>query len=107
MTGTGVVKKDGAAQFVMGVELQVLSGEKRGPKGTLSGSVAERCDVEGKKAAAAEAGDKLKGVAEQAKETVKGKYQQVKSWKDTVQQKTEEERQRPGWNSPAFDALWA
>lgn len=102
-TGTGVVKKDGAAQFAMGAEPQVLSGEKRGPKGTLSDSVAERCDVEGKKAAAAEAGDKLRGVAEQAKEGAKEGVRKVRGFGEAVERKTEEERGREGWRSAAFD----
>ncbi|TBU21761.1 hypothetical protein BD311DRAFT_677580 [Dichomitus squalens] len=103
-TGTGVIKDDNNTQFAMGAEPQVLSGDKHGPKGTFSDSVGERVDRNVDVDATVK---DAKGVAEQATEVVKGKYRQVKSWTDTVQQKTEEERQRSGWNSPAFDALWA
>ncbi|KAH9911872.1 uncharacterized protein B0H18DRAFT_1127893 [Fomitopsis serialis] len=102
-TGTGVVKRDGEAQFAMGAEPQVLGGEKRGPKGTLSESVAERYDLEGKKEAAAETGGQLKGVAEQAKEGVKEGVRKVRGFGEAVERKTEEERGRDGWQSSAFD----
>ncbi|KAI1786208.1 hypothetical protein LXA43DRAFT_1111273 [Ganoderma leucocontextum] len=95
-TGTGVVKDDKDVQFAMGVEPQVLSGEKRGPKGTFAESLGER-----------EEGEEAMGVVEQVKEMAKEKVREVRSWKDTLQQKAEEERQRPGWQSSAFDALWA
>ncbi|KZT63342.1 hypothetical protein DAEQUDRAFT_815713 [Daedalea quercina L-15889] len=62
----GIVKKDGDMHFAIGAEPQVLSGEKRGPKGTLSNSVAQWYDLEGKKDAAAEGAERVKGVAEQA-----------------------------------------
>lgn len=96
-TGTGLVKEDkeGDVQFAMGVEPQVLSGEKRGPKGTFAESLGERGDVA-----------QAEGVVEQVKETAREKMRRVRSWKDTMQQKTEEERQRPGWRSEAFEAMW-
>ena len=74
-TGTGVIKDVEGAQFAMGAEPQVLSGEKRGPKGTFAEGM--DVDVEGKIESA-------KDVAGQAKETVKGKVQEVKSWADTL-----------------------
>ncbi|TFY53591.1 hypothetical protein EVJ58_g9367, partial [Rhodofomes roseus] len=101
--GRGVVRKDGATQFAMGAEPQVLGGEKRGPKGTLSDSVAERYDVEGKKRAAAETGEQLRGVGEQAKESVKEGVQKARSFGEAVERKAEEERSRGGWQSSAFD----
>ncbi|KAH9848172.1 hypothetical protein C2E23DRAFT_764248 [Lenzites betulinus] len=100
-TGTGLVKQDAAtgAQFAMGAEPQVLSGEKRGPRGTFAQPVGERAPE------LAAAGDKAKGVAEQAKAVVKGKVREVKSFAETVRAKADEEKARPGWESPAFD--WA
>ncbi|KAH9915997.1 uncharacterized protein B0H18DRAFT_1124540 [Fomitopsis serialis] len=56
-TGSGVVRREGEAQFAMGAEVQALGGKKRGPKGMLS----ER--VKG-----------VKGVMEQAKEGVKNGF---------------------------------
>ncbi|TFK87277.1 hypothetical protein K466DRAFT_117691 [Polyporus arcularius HHB13444] len=99
-TGTGLIKSDKNATFAMGAEPQVLSGEKRGPKGSFADSVGDRMDTEvDLDAKAAQAKD----VAVQAKETVKAQVQKVKSWKDTVNAKAEEERARPGWQSGAFD----
>ena len=103
-TGTGVIKSDKEATFAMGAEPQVLSGEKRGPKGTFADSVGERMGTETQVDLDAKVAQ-AKGVAEQAVETVKDKVQKVKSWKDTVDAKVEEERARPGWQSAAFD--WA
>lgn len=93
-TGTGIVKDDKDAQFAMGAEPQVLSGDKRGPKGTFADSV--DADVQGKL-------EDAKDVAQQVKETVKDKVRQIKSWTDMVSEKAEEEKARPGWKSDAFD----
>ncbi|KAI0684681.1 hypothetical protein C8T65DRAFT_748562 [Cerioporus squamosus] len=99
-TGTGLIKSDKDATFAMGAEPQVLSGEKRGPKGNFADSIGDRMDKDvDLNAKAAQAKD----VAVQAKETVKVQVQKVKSWKDTVEAKAEEERARPGWQSGAFD----
>ncbi|KAI0752306.1 hypothetical protein C8Q80DRAFT_1217036 [Daedaleopsis nitida] len=103
-TGTGIIKDDKGSDvtFAMGAEPQVLSGEKRGPKGTFADSVGERVerntdmDVDAHVANA-------KGLAQQAGETVKEKVQAVKSWKDTVERKVEEEKAKDGWESSAFD----
>ncbi|KZT08287.1 uncharacterized protein LAESUDRAFT_697852 [Laetiporus sulphureus 93-53] len=95
-TGTGVIKQDKDSKFAMGAEPQVLSGEKRGPKGTFSESMAEPQDI-GQKAAQA------KGVVQQVKETAKQKVQKVKSFKDAVSTKIEEEESREGWQSAAFN----
>ncbi|OCH86793.1 hypothetical protein OBBRIDRAFT_204740 [Obba rivulosa] len=97
-TGTGVIKEDNGAQFAMGAEPQVLSGEQHGPKGTFSEPLADRMDVDSKVEGAA-------GVAEQAKETVKEGARKVKSFKDSVKEKTEREKRTPGWQSRAFDAV--
>lgn len=104
-TGTGIIKDDKAsgAQFAMGVEPQVLSGEKRGPKGTFSDKVEDRMDVEGVEGQVQAQVDSAKGVVEQAKQTLKGKVREVKSWKDTVESKTDEERAKDGWQTSAFD----
>ena len=101
-TGTGVIKSDKEATFAMGAEPQVLSGEKRGPKGTFAKSAEQRAE-EAPDANVEGAMVDAQGIAKQAKETVKGKVREVKSWADTVSRKTEEERAREGWQSPAFD----
>ncbi|KAI0363499.1 hypothetical protein BV20DRAFT_975593 [Pilatotrama ljubarskyi] len=95
-TGTGIIKDDKGSQFAMGAEPQVLSGEKRGPKGNFSEPLGEREDVQNKI-------QQAKGVGQQVKESAKDKLQKVKSFKDTVAQKVDEEKSRPGWQSPAFD----
>ena len=59
-------------------------------------------EAEGEEAAA-EAGDKLKGVAEQAKESAKEGVRKVRGFSEAVERKTEEERSREGWSSSAFD----
>jgi len=99
-TGTGLIKKDGESQFAMGAEPQVLSGEKHGPKGTFSDSVAERYELEQVEEDMAE---ETRGVAEQAKESVKEGVRKVKSFKDSVTTKVEEEKRKEGWQSSAFD----
>ncbi|EKM57069.1 uncharacterized protein PHACADRAFT_119248 [Phanerochaete carnosa HHB-10118-sp] len=97
-TGTGLIKDEGNARgdavFAMGAEPQVLSGEKRGPKGNFSESVKERVAAEM---------DRAKELAGEAKEQIKEGYQQVKSFTQTVKNKAEEEKRKPGWESSAFD----
>lgn len=107
-TGTGIIKEEGnekdGAKFAMGAEPQILSGEKRGPKGTFSEPLAEKmganADAEG---LAESAKDQVKGVAEQAKQTVRDGVQKVKSFKQAVEEKSEGEKRSPGWKSSAFD----
>ena len=48
-------------------------------------------------------GQAAKDLAGEAKEKVKEGYQKVKSFKQTVDIKAEQEKQRPGWQSGAFD----
>ncbi|TCD68513.1 hypothetical protein EIP91_010569 [Steccherinum ochraceum] len=108
-TGTGLIKDEGntkpGAKFAMGAEPQVLSGEKHGPKATFSEPLAEKAqrkademdvDVEGTK-------QQAKGVVEQGKEMMKEGVRKVRSFKQTVAEKAEEERNQPGWESAAFD----
>ncbi|GJE93419.1 hypothetical protein PsYK624_095780 [Phanerochaete sordida] len=116
-TGTGLIKDEGNvradAVFAMGAEPQVLSGEKRGPKGNFADSLQERVatemdvDVEQLQAEvvgqAESVGQRAKEVAGEAKDAVKEGYQKVKSFKQTVDQKAAEEKKRPGWESGAFD----
>ncbi|EMD36643.1 hypothetical protein CERSUDRAFT_136886 [Gelatoporia subvermispora B] len=101
-TGTGVIKEDKGAQFAMGAEPQVLSGEQRGPRGTFAEPLADRMDVDSKVQGAKEG---VTGVAQQAKETVKEGVRKVKSFKDSIKEKTEHERNTPGWQSRAFDVI--
>ncbi|PCH36984.1 hypothetical protein WOLCODRAFT_20866 [Wolfiporia cocos MD-104 SS10] len=95
-TGTGIVRRDRDVQFAMGAEPQVLSEEKHGPKGTLSAEVADRMDVDAQV-------EGVKDAAEQVREGAKEGVRKVKSFKDAVAAKAEEERGREGWQSPAFD----
>ncbi|KAI0055356.1 hypothetical protein BV25DRAFT_1815676 [Artomyces pyxidatus] len=102
-TGTGIVKemKSENAQFAMGAEPQVLSGEKRGPKGTLSEPLKDKLpemDVDTGGAA-----DQAKGAVGQAKEGAKMGLQKVRAFRDLVEEKREQEVQRSGWTSSAFD----
>ena len=112
-TGTGLVKGAGNARadatFAMGAEPQVLGGEKRGPRGNFSESLKDKAkdampedmDVEG---ATVEVGQRAREVAGEAKERVKEGVQKVRSFKDSVEVKAQEEKGRPGWESAAFDA---
>lgn len=116
-TGTGLIKDEGNtrgdAVFAMGAEPQILSGEQRGPKGNFSESVKERVaaemdvDVDELEAEVRgqtqEVGQRAKELAGEAKEKVKEGYQKVKTFKETVKHKAEEEKQKPGWESGAFD----
>ncbi|KDQ52650.1 hypothetical protein JAAARDRAFT_183909 [Jaapia argillacea MUCL 33604] len=97
-TGTGVIKDDkhSASKFAMGAEPQILSGEKRGPKGTFSESLGDKMDVEG-------GVEGLGAVAQQAKETVKEGIKKVRSFKQSVEVKAREEKSREGWQTSAFD----
>ncbi|KAH8091062.1 hypothetical protein BXZ70DRAFT_994141 [Cristinia sonorae] len=112
-TGTGMIKEEGnakaGAKFAMGAEPQVLSGDKRGPKGTFSEPLADKAerkldemdvDVD---ASAETAKSKAKSVTAQAQETLKQGVQKIRSFKQTVADKAEEEKSRPGWKSDAFD----
>lgn len=116
-TGTGLIKDEGNTRsdaiFAMGAEPQVLDGEKRGPKGNFSESLKDRAarelDVdpaelqdEAQQQVRA-VGQRAKEVAGAAKDKVKEGYQKVKSFKQTVEVKAEEEKSRPGWESAAFD----
>ncbi len=125
-TGTGVVveqqlySKDGRdagrTEFAMGAEPQILSGEKRGPLGTASKPLRERAqelsEEVGLGGVTSEAmGTDVTGVAKdaagRAKRQAQGLMQEgrkrVRSFKRSVEDKVELERQRPGWQSVAFD----
>jgi len=99
-TGTGVVKDvtSESAQFAMGAEPQVISGEKHGPKGSLSESLTERLPGD-----TGSLSEQASDVIEQARETVQEGVQRVKSFKVLVEQKTKIEEKNPGWESNAFD----
>lgn len=116
-TGTGLIKDEGNtrpdAVFAMGAEPQVLSGEKRGPKGNFSESVKERVAAEMDvdvdeleqevRGQTRDVGQRAKELAGEAKDTIKEGYQKVKTFKQSVEIKAEEERSQPGWESRAFD----
>lgn len=111
-TGTGLVKGAGNArpdaQFAMGAEPQVLSGEKHGPKGTFSQDLKERAeqavpegmDVDDVTVAV---GQRAREVVGEAKDAVKEGIQKVRSFDQAVKEKAEQEKSTPGWESSAFD----
>lgn len=114
-TGTGIIKDEGNvrgdAVFAMGAEPQILSGEKRGPKGNFSKPVKDRLqdemdvdpdqvDISGE---AQQLGDRARQMVGEAKDQVKEGYEKIKSFKETVETKAEQEKKRPGWESGAFD----
>ncbi|KAG2341902.1 hypothetical protein BDR05DRAFT_976774 [Suillus weaverae] len=100
-TGTGVVKDDlgGSAKIAMGVEPQILAGEKRGPLGTRAEPLAERIP-------GADVGGALEGATtafERVEQVGKEGLKQVQSFKQSVEHKKREEEKQRGWQSPAFD----
>lgn len=112
-TGTGLIKEEGnakpGAKFAMGAEPQVLSGEKRGPKGTFSEPLADKAqrqldemdvDVE---ASVEGARQKAKSLTAQAKESLQEGVKKIRSFQQAVADKTEEEKANSGWQSDAFD----
>ncbi|CAL1703049.1 unnamed protein product [Somion occarium] len=104
-TGTGLIKEEGnakaGAKFAMGAEPQVLSGEKRGPMGTFSEPLADKANGNGGLAEGTQ--DAAKDVAVQAKAKVQEGVQKVRSFKQAVVEKSQQEQQQLGWESPAFD----
>lgn len=99
-TGTGIIKegREGDPSIALGIEPQILPGEKHGPLGYGSQPLAERTDV---LAVAAEG----RTVAERFKEARQEGVKQVQTFRESVQQKTAEEKKRVGWESTAFDFL--
>ena len=108
-TGTGFIKDEGnikpGSKFALGAEPQVLWGEKHGPKGTFSEPIAAQELGPGATAEefAEGAQEAIKGVAASAKEEVKAAIRRVKTFSKAVSDKAEEERNRRGWKSAAFD----
>ncbi|KAJ7464838.1 hypothetical protein B0H11DRAFT_1922583 [Mycena galericulata] len=108
-TGTGVVvmsqddeKGESEARFAMGAEPQVLPGEKRGPAGTGSQSIASesRAGQDGYQA-------QQRDVAKEGQKQVQGltgeARGQVRSFRRSVDERTAMEKSTPGWQSSAFD----
>lgn len=118
-TGTGLVveqqlysrsgQEAGRTEFAMGAEPQILSGEKHGPLGTASTPLKTRIEQMGEEMgipvgeAAAEAGGVVAGAKQEFKGIVKEGKRQISSFKKSVEDKTKLEKQRPGWQSAAFD----
>lgn len=119
-TGSGLIKASGNqrddAQFAMGAEPQVLSGEKRGPRGNFSESLADKArreaeeagvdmdvDAEDVQGATVAVGQRAKEVAGEVKEGVKEGVRKVRGFGQSVSEKAEQERKQPGWESAAFD----
>jgi hypothetical protein len=112
LTGTGVIKHGNESSIAMGAEPQILSGDKHGPKATLAepiGNKVQRAadevgmdvDVEG---AAANAQETAASVTEQAADLVQKGVKKVRGFKQTIDNKREEELKSEGWRSSAFDA---
>lgn len=115
-TGTGVVKDVGAnARFAMGAEPQVLRPEQKGPKGTLSKPIVERVKETTEEAGVdtgamdvdsgtVESGkEQAKGAVQSAKEGAREGLKAVRTFEGLVERKREEEEERSGWQSRAFD----
>ncbi|KIJ13173.1 hypothetical protein PAXINDRAFT_163752 [Paxillus involutus ATCC 200175] len=100
-TGTGIVKEGLAhdAIIAMGVEPQILSGEKRGPLGVHAEPLSKRgLDV-------GEVLEEGRSVAQRVKATGQEGLKQVQTFKQSVQHKAAVERKRPGWESAAYDIV--
>jgi Protein of unknown function (DUF4449) len=99
-TGTGFVKDDpDGSKLAMGAEPQIISGEKKGPLGNHSQSLAERTpniNISG-------AEDSAGAVAQQAMNIKWETVKHAKSFKQAVEAKSAEEKTRDGWKSEAFD----
>ncbi|KAH7884249.1 hypothetical protein F5I97DRAFT_2035588 [Phlebopus sp. FC_14] len=105
-TATGVVKEDvaGETKIAMGAEPQILSGQKRGPLGKSAEPLAERLPGV---AAVGGVGHPLEegvsGAAERVKQVGREGLERVRSFKQSVRHKTDEEEKHKGWQSTAFD----
>nr|GAT50058.1 predicted protein [Mycena chlorophos] len=99
-TGTGVVlvpESNHDIKFAVGVEPQVLSGEKRGPMGVGSKSVEGQVDSE-------LGGDTNVERTEKGAQGVVGQGKQhLRVFQRTIDDKSREERKNDGWRSSAFD----
>ncbi|KAF7305488.1 hypothetical protein HMN09_00801600 [Mycena chlorophos] len=102
-TGTGInivlavprSDEDEDAKLALGVEPQVLGGEKRGPVGAGSESLSVPVD-EQVNAKDTEQGPGARGVVGQRKE-------HLRSFQRAVEEKAREEKKKDGWQSSAFD----
>lgn len=119
-TGTGFVveqevysregQEAGKTAFAMGAEPQILSGEKRGPLGTASVPLKRRVEemasdvgIPNVQANVAQAKDVAGETKQQVKGIVKEGMKQISSFKRSTEEKVLLEKQRPGWQSAAFD----
>lgn len=125
-TGTGLVveqqlygkdgREAGRTEFAMGAEPQILSGEKRGPLGRASKPLRERAQEISEEAGlggvvSGAMETDVTGTARSAAAHAKGQAQgmmregrkQIRSFKRSIEEKVELERQRPGWQSASFD----
>ena len=114
-TGTGVVLEhlhegeEVKAQFAMGAEPQILSGEKRGPLGTGSTSVKEQLRAAGEEMEVdiGDTGRRVRDVGDEVLGDVKGAVRegkrQLSSFRKSVHRKSKHEKKKTGWESTAFD----
>ncbi|KAK0502385.1 hypothetical protein EDD18DRAFT_690114 [Armillaria luteobubalina] len=103
-TGTGmVVEGEKGEAFAVGVEPQILSGEKKGPLGIgsaslkdiLTGSV-EAEDAQAVRETGRQGNEEMKGMVAEGK-------RQLQSFMQRVEEKAEQERKTSGWRSAAFN----
>jgi hypothetical protein len=121
-TGTGFIKGEPSddVQIAMGAEPQILPGEKRGPKGTFSEPVAaklkraadeagQQLDIDVRdvqtitQETAQEGAQKAKEVGQMAAEKLNEAAKQVRTFRESVEKKSELEKGSEGWRSSAFD----
>jgi hypothetical protein len=119
-TGTGLVveqqlyskdgREAGRTEFAMGAEPQILSGEKHGPLGTASTPLKARVEEMGAEVGmpvlgteVAQGGDVVGEARQRVRGAVKEGKRQFSSFKRSVEEKTELEKRRSGWQSAAFD----
>ena len=121
-TGTGVVVEhwhegeegeEAKAQFAVGAEPQILSGEKRGPLGVGSTSVKEQLRATGEEMDVdigeleAVTGGRVRAAGREVLGEVKGAVRegkrQLSSFRKSVHHKSKHEKKKAGWESTAFD----
>lgn len=110
-TGTGLVVSDDKqnASFAVGVEPQILSGDKHGPAATGAEPLGQKVQRVANEAGV-DAGSTTEDIEQgkeqakqQAKEVVKETKDAAKTFQRSVEVKKKQELQRKGWESSAFD----
>jgi len=110
-SGTGVILEEQgekARVLAVGVEPQVLSGEKRGPIGTASEPIAKKAselsrDVMDVDLPGVVDGQKLGEVKQAAGRALEEGKKTAKGFRQSVEKKQQSEKRKEGWRSEAFD----